>query len=107
MKKLTFSVAIIATLGLASCGSSEYDEVCECAEMALEMQKEAEGKGLEEMAKIMDKYKADFEKCEKTFKDMDEKHKNLSDSEKKAKEKEMEESCDAIKELNDLRDASM
>jgi hypothetical protein len=61
MKKVIYSVAIVATMALASCGGSE---VCDCVNLAGEMEKEMKADGAD-MEKVQEKYKDKMEACKK------------------------------------------
>lgn len=62
MKKVMLSVAVVATLALASCGGPS---ICDCVKMGEEMMKEAEGADEAKMKEIEEKYKDKAEACKK------------------------------------------
>lgn len=63
MKKVLLSVAVVATLALASCGGPS---VCDCVKLDDEMRKEMGDEPTEEKAKeIEEKYKSKAEACKK------------------------------------------
>lgn len=64
MKKVLFSVAVVATMALASCGGAS---VCDCVKTMEEMMKEVEEAGGDEakMKEIEEKYKDKAEACKK------------------------------------------
>lgn len=65
MKKVIYSVAIVATMALASCGGGA--SVCDCVKMGEEVQKEMEAAGGDEgkIKEIEEKYKDKAEACKK------------------------------------------
>jgi len=64
MKKVIYSVAIVATMALASCGGPS---VCDCVDMSKEIMKEIEAAEGDEakMKEIEEKYKDKAEACKK------------------------------------------
>ncbi len=66
MKKLLLPVAVVATLGFASCGGAD---VCSCMELSEEMMKL---ESMDEMEKFAEEHKDELDACEKLGKDMGE-----------------------------------
>lgn len=64
MKKVIYSVAIVATMALASCGGAS---VCDCVKAFDEMSKEMKEAGDDEakIKEIEEKYKSKEEECKK------------------------------------------
>ena len=65
MKKVIYSVAIVATMAFASCGGGS--SICDCVKMSGEAEKEMEAAGGDEakIKEIGEKYKAKAEECKK------------------------------------------
>lgn len=66
MKKLLLPVAVVATIGFASCGGAD---VCGCLELSEEMMKIDD---TDKMKAFAEEHKSEFEACEKLGKDMGE-----------------------------------
>ena len=65
MKKVIYSVAIVATMALASCGGAP--SICDCVTMGEEAQKEMEEAGEDEakIKEVEEKYKDKADACKK------------------------------------------
>ena len=65
MKKVIYSVAIVATMALASCGGGA--SVCDCLKMGEEAMKESQEAAGDEakLKEIQEKYKLKAEECKK------------------------------------------
>lgn len=86
----------VATIAMTSCGGNE---MCECFEMGMEMtekMKEAGGDA-DKMTAIQEEYKAQSDACDKAGDALDKSMKDMTDEDKEAKEKEMMDSCPAMK----------
>jgi hypothetical protein len=86
MKKVIYSVAIVATMALASCGGGT--SVCDCVKTMEEMMKEVQEAGGDEakMKEIDEKYKDKAEACKKLGEGKsDEEKKKLAEEAKNCK----------------------
>ena len=104
MKKLFIAMSIVA-FGFASCGDASGDEsgekklseICECAELQLNIMKDMKG-GMD-MKDREAKYASKWKKCEEMAK-------GKSDLEKRKMKKEME-ACPAYKEVEKMQKEMM
>ena len=94
MKKVLLSLAVVAALGMTSCGGTD---ACSCMEMGMNFQKELKEAGGDEekMKAIEEKYKGDMDACEELGKT----NEKLSEEEQEAMKKDLEENCPAYKEM--------
>ena len=86
MKKVIYSVAIVATMALASCGGGS--SICDCVKMSGEAEKEMEAAGGDEakIKEIGEKYKGKADECKKLVEGKsDDEMKKLSEEAAKCK----------------------
>jgi hypothetical protein len=94
MKKVLLSLAVVAALGMTSCGGVD---ACSCMEMGMKVSKEIDEAGgdKDKMEAVKKKYEGDMKACEELGKA----NEKLSEDEQKAMQKDLEDNCPAYKEM--------
>jgi len=84
MKKVIYSVAIVATMALASCGGPS---VCDCVKMGEEAMKAYEEAGDDEakLKEVKEKYEKEGEACKKMFEEAEKDEEKAKKMEEEAK----------------------
>jgi hypothetical protein len=102
MKKVLLSLAVVAALGMTSCGSeskesenkSDSDMLCECAAEMMSYSEDMNSDDEEKMMEASKKMGDKMEECEKIAKKMEE---GKSEDEIKKMRNDFEKNCDALK----------
>ncbi len=98
MKKVLLSLAVVAALGMTSCGGADF---CSCAEKELENIKAIEAAGDDEakIKELEEGFKSTKEECDKLGDKFKEDMKDKSEEEMMKEFQKLQDDCPAFKEL--------